>query len=274
MQRTGLWWAYLLSLLLNLALLFLLFTSFKLSLFNLKREPERVRVRLAFYKRPLTNSQPSVKTKSHKKVVLQKRASQKKTFQKKIPQKKSIVKKKTISKKKTTFHKKSISRKSSSKQAPKPKLPVITSAEEKLISKRIEALEKEKKGKAKELEALRKEIISSYSAEEAEKEAKLKRLEEKYRESVISLIKKILQDNFVLPVYLRDKPQLFAIVSVDVDTGGNIVYHFLQRASDEGFNQAVEECLKISSPLPVEGPLHFVVKFKAAGLETLQKKNL
>ncbi|GEM_PF-3405184 len=285
MQKSVPWWAYFLSFLVNIVVLFLFFTSFKFNLFNLKPRRKKVRVSLVvksfnphvrvphtgiFSEKSSTEKKNRQKRKSVSKPQLIKRQIvNKKKKEQKVNRKtktKQVVKKQIIKKRVLQKDVKKTIQKHTKKLVQKPvkknTIPALTPEEKKLISERIKALERKK---------LKKRILSYYTALEAEKEARLKKLEEEYRKNALSLIKQILEENFSLPVYLKDKIDLSAIVSIDVDQNGRITYRFLQKAPEEEFNQAVEECLKISNPLPVEGPLHLVVKFKSAGLETIKK---
>ena len=85
------------------------------------------------------------------------------------------------------------------------------------------------------------------------------------------LIKKILESNFELPVYLKDKKGLSATVEIKIGAGGKIVsYKFLKKSENGDFNRAVEKCLKISSPLPVDKEGRVVVEFKAEGIKSVK----
>jgi len=81
------------------------------------------------------------------------------------------------------------------------------------------------------------------------------------------LIKRKLQNNFEVPIYLRSQKDLYAIVSIELSSDGKILqYQFLKKSEREEFNKAVERCLKISSPLPVNRNVKIIVEFKAEGV--------
>jgi len=81
------------------------------------------------------------------------------------------------------------------------------------------------------------------------------------------LIKRKLQNNFEVPIYLRSQKDLYAIVSIELSSDGKILqYQFLKKSEREEFNKAVERCLKISSPLPVNKNVKVIVEFKAEGV--------
>ncbi len=85
------------------------------------------------------------------------------------------------------------------------------------------------------------------------------------------LVKAKLQNHFEVPIYLRNKKDLHAIVSIDVSSKGEILhYTFLKNSSVPEFNQAVERCLKASSPLPVNKKAKIIVEFRSEGIEKLK----
>ncbi|MCS7279294.1 MAG: TonB C-terminal domain-containing protein [Thermodesulfobacteriaceae bacterium] len=88
-----------------------------------------------------------------------------------------------------------------------------------------------------------------------------------FSESLLLLIKRRLQTNFEVPIYLKQKSGLKALVSLEISPKGEILnYRFLQSSDEPLFNQAVERCLKISQPFPVKSKLKIVVEFKAEGV--------
>lgn len=81
------------------------------------------------------------------------------------------------------------------------------------------------------------------------------------------LIKRKLQNNFEIPIYLRSKKDLYAVVNIELSSDGEILkYQFLKKSEISEFNKAVERCLKISSPLPVNKSVKIIVEFKAEGI--------
>jgi len=81
------------------------------------------------------------------------------------------------------------------------------------------------------------------------------------------LIKRKLQNNFEVPIYLRSQKDLYAIVNIELSSDGKILqYQFLKKSEREEFNKAVERCLKISSPLPVNRNVKIIIEFKAEGV--------
>lgn len=88
-----------------------------------------------------------------------------------------------------------------------------------------------------------------------------------FSESLLLLIKRKLQTNFEVPIYLKQKSGLKALVSLELSPKGEILnYKFLQSSDEPLFNQAVERCLKISQPFPVKSKLKIVIEFKAEGV--------
>jgi len=81
------------------------------------------------------------------------------------------------------------------------------------------------------------------------------------------LIKRKLQNNFEVPIYLRSQKDLYAVVNIELSSEGKILhYKFLKKSSNSEFNKAVEKCLKVSSPLPVNRSLKLIVEFKSEGI--------
>lgn len=81
------------------------------------------------------------------------------------------------------------------------------------------------------------------------------------------LIKRKLQNNFEVPIYLRSQKDLNAIVNIETSPEGKILhYEFLKKSENSEFNKAIERCLKISSPLPVNKSVKIIVEFKGEGI--------
>lgn len=81
------------------------------------------------------------------------------------------------------------------------------------------------------------------------------------------LIKRKLQTNFEVPIYLKQKTGLKATVSLEISPKGEILnYKFIQSSKEPLFDQAVERCLKISQPFPVKNKVKIVIEFKAEGI--------
>jgi len=81
------------------------------------------------------------------------------------------------------------------------------------------------------------------------------------------LIKRKLQNNFEVPIYLRSQRDLKAIVEIEISSEGKILhYEFIKKSENSEFNKAVERCLKISSPLPVNESVKIIVEFKGEGV--------
>ncbi|MCD6490149.1 MAG: TonB C-terminal domain-containing protein [Thermodesulfobacterium sp.] len=85
------------------------------------------------------------------------------------------------------------------------------------------------------------------------------------------LIKRKLQNNFEVPIYLRSQKDLYAVVNIELSSEGKILhYDFLKKSSNSEFNKAVEKCLKVSSPLPVNRSLKLIVEFKSEGIGKIE----
>jgi colicin import membrane protein len=76
------------------------------------------------------------------------------------------------------------------------------------------------------------------------------------------LVKRKLQNNFEVPIYLRSQRDLSAISS----EGKILHYQFIKKSENSDFNKAIERCLKISSPLPVNENVKIIVEFKGEGI--------
>ncbi len=291
--------ALLTSIIINLIFILLFFSSFCIS-----SGKKKISIKVKLLSLPRTTSlrhrslhktlhkgkkkkQKIVKKKKTKKVVKQKIAK-KKTVKRKV--KKKIIKKKPV--RKEIVNKKIVSKK------------VVKKAEKKVISEKKQR-KKEAELSKKELEILKKKLLAlkklaAIKKKVREEETHLeKRKEENYKKSkktgstakkgkekeegkkgkgeglitgdYLILIKKILESNFELPVYLKDKKGLSATVEIKIGAGGKIIsYKFLKKSENGDFNRAVERCLEISSPLPVDKEGRVVVEFKAEGIKSVK----
>jgi colicin import membrane protein len=85
------------------------------------------------------------------------------------------------------------------------------------------------------------------------------------------LIKRKLQTHFEVPIYLRNRKGLIALVEIETDEGGRIVQtKFLKKAEDPQFNQAVEKTLKAVNPMPVNQKIVLKIEFRAEGSFTIK----
>ena len=227
-----------------------------------------------------------VKQKTTKKKIIKRKV--KKKIIKKKPVRKEIINKKIVSKKMV----KKVEKKVISEKKKEEKEAELSEKELEILKKKLLALEKiaaikkkvreeiqfekqKKENYKKENESKKTEGIAKKGREEGEgKKGKGKAEEE--AEGLITgdyliLIKKILESNFELPVYLKDKKGLSATVEIKIGAGGKIVsYKFLKKSENGDFNRAVEKCLKISSPLPVDKEGRVVVEFKAEGIKSVK----
>jgi colicin import membrane protein len=81
------------------------------------------------------------------------------------------------------------------------------------------------------------------------------------------LVKRKLQANFEIPIYLRAKSELKARVMIEVDSSGRILsYHFVQTSGVNEFDRAVERCIRLSTPLPVDRAAKIIVEFYGTGV--------
>lgn len=81
------------------------------------------------------------------------------------------------------------------------------------------------------------------------------------------LIKRKLQNNFEIPIYLRAQKDLYAVLSIKLSSEGKILnYRFLKESKNSEFNKAIEKCLKASSPLPVNKEISLIIEFRGEGI--------
>jgi len=165
---------------------------------------------------------------------------------------------------------------------------VLTKNEEEFLKRKIQAL-KQEKNKEKEqalteeelnylqnrLAKLKKEGEESSSqstaggktSSQAESSASTPSSSPKLSTEFLLLVKRKLQANFELPIYLRAKSELKARVLIEVDSSGRILsYHFVQASGVSEFDRAVERCIRLSNPLPVDRATKIIVEFYGTGV--------
>ncbi len=178
------------------------------------------------------------------------------------------------------------------KESSTPKEKVIVSKEplreENLLKERLLALQKkaQKEEKALEEENFLKSRLSSlqkeqgFKGEEASRQGQplertqgeLKELatsqsQMKLSEEFLLLVKRKLQTHFEVPIYLKNKAHLSALVEIEVNPAGEIIrVSFLRKAEDPAFNKAVEKCLVAVNPLPVNKSALLRIEFRAQGI--------
>jgi outer membrane biosynthesis protein TonB len=165
---------------------------------------------------------------------------------------------------------------------------VLTQNEEEFLKRKIQAL-KQEKNKDKEqalteeelnylqnrLAKLKREGEESSSqstaggkmGSQAESSASTPSSSAKLSTEFLLLVKRKLQANFELPIYLRAKSELKARVLIEVDSSGRILsYHFVQASGVSEFDRAVERCIRLSTPLPVDRATKIIVEFYGTGV--------
>jgi outer membrane biosynthesis protein TonB len=165
---------------------------------------------------------------------------------------------------------------------------VLTQNEEEFLKRKIQAL-KQEKNKDKEqalteeelnylqnrLAKLKREGEESSSqstaggkmGSQAEPSASTPSSSAKLSTEFLLLVKRKLQANFELPIYLRAKSELKARVLIEVDSSGRILsYHFVQASGVSEFDRAVERCIRLSTPLPVDRATKIIVEFYGTGV--------
>ncbi|BAU22569.1 hypothetical protein THC_0169 [Caldimicrobium thiodismutans] len=81
------------------------------------------------------------------------------------------------------------------------------------------------------------------------------------------LVKRKLQTHFEVPIYLKNKKGLSALVEIEVSNSGEITkINFIQRSPEPAFNRAIERCLSAVSPLPVNQKTSLKIEFRAEGI--------
>ncbi len=137
------------------------------------------------------------------------------------------------------------------KRAKEGELPEITEEEERVLQKRLAAL---KKASFQE--------TNNYQAPPSPPKV-VQDLPKEY----LMLIRRKLQANFEVPIYLRAKTDLLTKVMISVNERGYIIdYTFIQRSVSAEFDRAVERCLKISNPLPIDRPIKIIIEFRGTGV--------
>jgi len=165
---------------------------------------------------------------------------------------------------------------------------VLTKNEEEFLKRRIQTL-KQEKNKDKEqalteeelnylqnrLAKLKREGEESSSqstaggkmGSQAEASASTPSSSAKLSTEFLLLVKRKLQANFELPIYLRAKSELKARILIEVDSSGHILsYHFVQASGVSEFDRAVERCIRLSTPLPVDRATKIIVEFYGTGV--------
>jgi colicin import membrane protein len=165
---------------------------------------------------------------------------------------------------------------------------LLTKNEEEFLKRKIQAL-KQEKNKRKEqalteeelnylqnrLAKLKKEAEESSSqsttggkmGSQAESSASTSSSSTKLSTEFLLLVKRKLQANFEIPIYLRAKSDLKARVLIEVDSSGRILsYHFVQASGVSEFDRAVERCIRLSTPLPVDRATKIIVEFYGTGV--------
>ena len=165
---------------------------------------------------------------------------------------------------------------------------VLTKSEEEFLKRKIQAL-KQEKNKSKELDLTEEELnyLQSRLAKlkregeksspqstaggktglQAESSASIPSSSAKLSTEFLILVKRKLQSNFELPIYLRARSELKARVLIEVDSSGQILsYQFLQASGVSEFDRAVERCIRLSTPLPVDRATTIIVEFYGTGV--------
>ncbi len=169
---------------------------------------------------------------------------------------------------------------------------ILTKNEEEFLKRKIQAL-KQEKNKDKDqtlseeelkylqnrLAKLKKEGVESFSQSTtgekmgapaeapASTSASTSTSSEKLATEFLLLVKRKLQANFEIPLYLRARSNLKARVLIEVDSSGRILtYQFVQASGVSEFDRAVERCIKLSSPLPIDRATKIIVEFYGTGV--------
>ncbi len=139
----------------------------------------------------------------------------------------------------------------------------ISDEELKLLQQRLIALEKER--------ALREKTLSEKTLNEKKSSPPATETYSSLSLEYLALVRKKLENNFDVPIYLKNKSGLSAIVKIEVSSSGKILhYSFLKRSLSSEFDKAVERCLKASSPLPVDRKAIIIIEFNGEGIETIK----
>lgn len=134
------------------------------------------------------------------------------------------------------------------------------SEEENLLRDRLNALQKERSLKTTEGSF---PSLGQFQGKESANPSFTGKLSEEY----LLLIKRKLQTHFEVPIYLKNRGNLSALVEIQVSSSGEITkISFLKKSEDPTFNQAVEKCLASVNPLPVNKSTSLKIEFKAQGI--------
>ncbi|NPA40498.1 MAG: TonB C-terminal domain-containing protein [Thermodesulfobacteria bacterium] len=291
---------YLLSLIINIVFLLVFFSSLSIvsprftnkKVINISLKPAIKRVSF---------KSTSVSKKTSK--VYEKTLKKKKVKKKKVKIKKKVkriskkVFKKTNKKRKTTQlkkknirkikklsknikkvykrQKKQINFKEKTNLIKKRNTSTLNAKEETLIKKKIAMIAKEKKLREevlKELQKLKRQASSGLGKGKSGKKSGSGTSEFAPLNSLfLGLVKEKIENNFSLPIYLKKRKDLVAIVKVKVDSNGKILeMKFLKHSKFKKFNELVKTCLKISQPLPVNRKAVIIIEFKGGGISNIK----
>ena len=176
------------------------------------------------------------------------------------PKTKNVSKKKETKRNRTTKRKTIQKKQISEEEILKEKLAKIKS---KVSKNEFEETSSEYSLSEEELKELEKKILAFQKKEALQDASLYETLDLEY----LLLIKRKLQNNFEVPIYLRNQKDLYAVVDIEISSQGKILhYEFLKKSTSSEFNRAVEKCLKVSSPLPINKSVKIVVEFKGEGI--------
>ncbi|MFN4132157.1 MAG: TonB C-terminal domain-containing protein [Caldimicrobium sp.] len=139
--------------------------------------------------------------------------------------------------------------------------------EEKFLRERLLALQKRGEEKNKSLSEEENFLTKGIQALQKEKASPTSVSAGKLSEEYLLLIKRKLQTHFEVPIYLKNKENLSAIVEIQVNSSGEIIkITYLKKSEDPTFNKAVEKCLAMVNPLPINQNIHLKIEFRAQGI--------
>lgn len=143
------------------------------------------------------------------------------------------------------------------KQRPTP----ITDDEGRILREKLARLEG-RRGEERKTE--HKETTAALNKDT--KDTTFKRAEGRLSEEYFLLVKRKLQNHFEVPIYLKNRRDLSALVELEVSATGEIKrITFLKRGEDPLFDRAVERCLVAASPLPVDKEVKIKIEFRSEG---------
>lgn len=94
--------------------------------------------------------------------------------------------------------------------------------------------------------------------------------EQRLSSEYLFLVRRKLQTHFEIPIYLKNRPNLSALVEIEVRDNGEIArINFIRASSDPTFNKAVESCLRAVSPLPVDRAVRLRIEFRSEGIGSI-----